>query len=331
MSTMTKTGAIWTPLVRLLQPSVVRGALKAGKGASRGLVKYVPKATSEAGVGVRSIPIIKDIPITHSGVLNEIFKGTVPSGGKSLRAGIEKLAPEAKKTIAQAAKSDLSSVEAELSRLGKLRRGGLGPEEYAVLRSRMKELQGIKKNLASNMRNLDRTTLGKTKRGLTYAAGAGLLGMDAAHFGPETYKALREKRYGDAALLGGEAVLFNALPLTGFGRSVGGILGRALERAGRPIESMVNWGARTNGMAGWMARHPILSMEAAGTPLGLKTQIGDIAKEMLSSSSDDVLSGANNFGSRKVREAARLSDEAHLVQGTDDNTMRHLKRLRGSY
>lgn len=307
---ITKSGAIWTPLLKFLQPSVVRGALQAGKGvaagaargaakaAPMGLVKYVPKvapqgAQAAKGIikyipkvipksGPTSIPIIKDIPMTHSGILRDFFKGTVPNAGKSLRTGIEKLAPEAKKTIANAAKSDLFNVESELSRLAKLRRGGLGPEEYAVLRNRMKELQGVRKSLAANMRNLDRTAWGKTKRGLTYAAGAGMLGMDAAHFGPETYKAIKEKRYGDAALLAGEAALFNAVPLTAFGRSMGGRFGSALERAGRPIESMLHWGERTNGMAGWMARHPVLTMEAAATPLGLNTQV----KSMLMPSAD---------------------------------------------
>lgn len=313
---MTKVGAPWSSFFRLLAPSVVRGGVKASRPAAEQIAKRLPK----------SISIIKDVPMTHSNVLKKTFKGAVPSG-KDLRRGIDALSPELKGSIARAAKSDLSGVEGELSRLSKLR-GAVTQEEYNAVRARMKELQGVKRNLASNMRNLDRTWQGKAKRGLMYAGGAGFLGLDAGYFGPEVYNAIKEKRYGDAALLGGEMALFHALPLGAFGRAVGGRFGSALARAGEPIERMINWGERTKGLTGWMARHPVWTAELGGTPLGMKTQISGL---LSGEGMEDAAESAGNLAKSKVRSGARYSDAAHLAQGANEDSLLHFKKLRGGY
>lgn len=313
---MTKVGVPWSSFFRLLAPSVVRGGVKASRPATEQIAKRLPK----------SISIIKDVPMTHSKVLKKTFKGAVPSG-KDLRRGIDALSPELKGSIARAAKSDLSGVEGELSRLSKLR-GAVTQEEYNAVRARMKELQEVRRNLAANMRNLDRTSWGKAKRGLMYAGGAGFLGLDAGYFGPEVYNAIKEKRYGDAALLGGEMALFHALPLGAFGRTLGGRLGSSLARAGAPIENMIRWGERTSGPLGWMARHPVLTAELGGTPIGMKTQISGL---LSGGGFDDASEASANLAKSKVKSGGRYADAAHLAQGSDEGSLLHFRKLRGSY
>ena len=312
---MTKVGIAWGSLFKFLQPAV-RGGANAAKPVAEQIASKLPK----------EISIVKNVPMTHSDILRTTFNGK-NLVGKELRRGIDALSPEMKKNIAQAAKSDLSGVENELSRLFKLRSAAT-QEEYNAIRARMKELQGVKRNLASNMRNLDRTWQGKAKRGLMYAGGAGFLGLDAGYFGPEVYNAIKEKRYGDAALLGGEMALFHALPLGAFGRAVGGRFGSALARAGEPIERMINWGERTKGLTGWMARHPVWTAELGGTPLGMKTQISGL---LSGEGMEDAAESAGNLAKSKVRSGARYSDAAHLAQGANEDSLLHFKKLRGGY
>lgn len=315
---MVKSGAVWSNLFRWLRPAA-SAAARGGASAARGAASAAKAAPSALPT---SIPIVKDIPYSRMGVLEKHLGRLGRLEGKDLRYQVGRLAPDARKEIARAAKGDLRAVSDEIDRLGRLRKI-VSPEEYEAVRARMKSLQDVRRYLDRNMVNYDRTGWGKFKRGLGTAATAGLLGLDATYFGPETYKAMKDGRYGDAALLMGEMGLFHAAPVGRIGARIGGRAGNALSNLARPVERLSEWGERARGVPGWVARHPVLTAELGGTPLGMKTIMGD----MLSGAEggDD----ASMLSKQIAGKGAKAVDSARLAQGGNEDDILRNKRLRG--
>ena len=163
---------------------------------------------------VTSIPIVKEVPQTLGKTLSEA--GVTATRGREARRAIGALPSDVRKTIATSAKNDIREVESEIARLRGINSRALGPDEYMSLQNRMKELQGLRRSMQKELPNIDRTLGGRIGRGAGLAATLGFAGLDAAYFGPKIYDEVKDGRYGNAALTAGEALLFNALPLSSY-------------------------------------------------------------------------------------------------------------------
>lgn len=268
-----------------------------GKYADRGLAKAeniaARRAASAAAKAPRimhSVPVEQAVDRTLPKLLKEIGIGRLTGkSGREISRTIRKLPPEVRKAISQVYGQDLASITSEMSRLGSLRKGVTNQETLNAIQSRLKYLGARREHLANMAPYYKQTGWNRIGRTLGLGMGLGFGGMEAN----EAYKKYKEGDYVNAAYHAAMAPLYGlgssagviGRGLKAFGRAnkIRGITaaGRGLAALGRPFEMMEmagKYGTSGNKITRWMMRHPILTAEAIGTPLGADTMLNGFRK-----------------------------------------------------
>ena len=199
---------------------------------------------------------------------------------RDLVSALRRASPEVRKAVSRAAAKDLSSIEAELARLSKLRDAvkGSDPQLAESIAARARRLSQYATALEYRMPFYRQTGWDRVKR----LGGIGLNTFWGASSLYDAYDNLRDGNYGAAAYHLAVAPLFGlgsvanhaSRKLSMYGKAPA--LARALSAFGTAERKMVSAGKYgTSGTAAtrWMMRHPFITTEIGGTMVGAPTML----------------------------------------------------------
>ena len=202
------------------------------------------------------------------------------SNPKTIVSSLRKASPDVRKVVSKTVSEDLGRIEAELSRITKLRAAvkATDPAMYKVMTQRAKTLSRYATNLEYSMPFFKQTGMDRVKR----MAGLGFNAWWGGSSLYDAYKDAREGNYSNAAFHLAMAPLFGlgsvanhaARGLSAAGKAPR--LAKALAAFGTAERKMVaagKYGTSGNAITRWMMRHPYLTSEGVGTAIGAPTML----------------------------------------------------------